>query len=244
MIALGYQQYVIQGGDWGSMIARTQARMFPDSVKAVHVNMVGTDGTSVAKAPAMLLRWMWNWPTFRDLDGIQRAKEYVSKLNHYYLIQQSRPQTVAYCLSDSPVALLGWIMEKLIQWTDAYPWTDDELCTWISIYWFSKAGPGASVRIYHEAEKGTARSGSFWAWQPAPLGVTQFPKDIVGMPSFVLPSLGNVVFESWANDGGHFAAWERPEKLASDLNKMFGIGGGAHNVVTDMQAQMKSKAKI
>ncbi len=44
-----------------------------------------------------------------------------------YMKQQStRPQTVGYGLSDSPVGLLGWIYEKLVAWTHEYPWTDDE----------------------------------------------------------------------------------------------------------------------
>jgi hypothetical protein len=64
--------------------------------------------------------------------------------------QATRPQTLAYALNDSPVALLAWIYEKLHDWTDSYPWTDDEIFTWISIYQFSRAGPGAAHRIYYE----------------------------------------------------------------------------------------------
>jgi hypothetical protein len=63
----------------------------------------------------------------------------------------TKPQTVGYALADSPVALLAWIYEKLHDWTDSYPWTDDEILTWVSIYWFSRAGPAASIRIYYEA---------------------------------------------------------------------------------------------
>ena len=40
-----------------------------------------------------------------------------------------------------------------------------------------------------------------------------------------------MVFESQHEDGGHFAAHERPEALAQDLIKMFGKGGGAYGVV-------------
>lgn len=64
--------------------------------------------------------------------------------------QSSKPQTLAYALNDSPVALLAWIYEKLHDWTDSYPWTDDEIFTWVSIYQFSRAGPGAAHRIYYE----------------------------------------------------------------------------------------------
>jgi hypothetical protein len=40
--------------------------------------------------------------------------------------QATRPQTLGYSLADSPVGLLAWIYEKLVEWTDGYPWTDDE----------------------------------------------------------------------------------------------------------------------
>jgi len=49
------------------------------------------------------------------------------------------------------VALLAWMYEKLHDWTDAYPWTEDEILTWVCVYWFSRAGPAASVRLYYEA---------------------------------------------------------------------------------------------
>ncbi|KAE8159616.1 hypothetical protein BDV40DRAFT_303074 [Aspergillus tamarii] len=56
-----------------------------------------------------------------------------------------------YALTDSPVALLAWSYEKLHDWSDNYPWSEEEVCTWISIYWFSTAGPGGSLRIYYGA---------------------------------------------------------------------------------------------
>lgn len=40
--------------------------------------------------------------------------------------QATKPQTIGYSLADSPVGLLAWIYEKLVSWTDDYPWTDDE----------------------------------------------------------------------------------------------------------------------
>lgn len=57
---------------------------------------------------------------------------------------------MAHGLTDSPVVVLAWILEKLYAWSDNYPWTDDELIAWVSLYWLSSAGPGASVRIYYE----------------------------------------------------------------------------------------------
>lgn len=83
--------------------------------------------------------------------GLERQKWFMEEGSGYHLLQRTKPQTIGYALSDSPVALLAWMYEKLHDWTDEYPWTDDELLTWISIYWFSTAGPAATCRIYYEA---------------------------------------------------------------------------------------------
>ena len=40
--------------------------------------------------------------------------------------QATKPQTLGYGLADSPVGLLAWIYEKLVDWADGYPWTDNE----------------------------------------------------------------------------------------------------------------------
>jgi hypothetical protein len=229
MLSLGYDQYVAQGGDWGSLISRMMGRHHHESgLQAVHVNLAFFDPLNMLFAPHRMLQMMVTWWSKLEFGGLMNGMKYVSEGNMYYRIQQTRPQTVAYCLEDSPVALLGWIWEKLIHWTDNYPWTDDEILTWISIYWFSTAGPGASVRIYFEAENpssefhGTKSDGRFWDYCKVPLGLTQFPKDIVGIPKVFTRTLGPVAFENWASDGGHFAAWERPEVLSSDLKTMFG----------------------
>ena len=65
----------------------------------------------------------------------------------YSAVHSTKPQTIGYSLSDSPVGLLAWIYEKLHDWTDDYEWRDDEVLTWVSIYWFSTAGPAASLRM-------------------------------------------------------------------------------------------------
>lgn len=68
-----------------------------------------------------------------ELAGIERTKWFREQGYGYNLEQQTKPQTIGYSMTDSPVGLLAWIYEKLHDWTDAYPWTDDEVLTWISI---------------------------------------------------------------------------------------------------------------
>lgn len=52
--------------------------------------------------------------------------------------------------------------------------------TWVSIYWFSRAGPAASCRIYYEIQK----NGEFYDPTPPtiPMGVSFFPKELVNLP--------------------------------------------------------------
>ena len=165
--------------------------------------------------------------------GQARSQWFKTEGNGYNEIQRTKPQTLGYGLNDSPVALLAWIYEKLHDWTDAYPWTDDEILTWVSIYYFSTAGPAANTRIYYETAHATDPDRSALAkYIPhVKLGLAYFPRDLTIPPKSWGRTLGPVVFEKQHPDGGHFAAHERPEALVNDLNKMFGKGGGAYGVI-------------
>ena len=134
----------------------------------------------------------------------------------YSKIQSSKPHTLGFALADSPVALLAWVYEKLHDWTDAYPWTDDEVLTWISIYLFSDAGADASVRIYYETMQAGNR---YTGWNKIPLGLSYFPKDLILLPSSWGHTIGPVVFEKRHEKGGHFASIEEPELLVADLRQ-------------------------
>ncbi|KAJ6534464.1 Alpha/Beta hydrolase protein [Mycena vulgaris] len=146
----------------------------------------------------------------------------------------TRPQTLGYALADSPVGLLAWIYEKLVGWADNYPWDDDEVLTWVSIFWFSRAGPTVSIRIYFEA--GNRYFSKVMSINPKPtipLGLSHFPQDVLVFPRrhvYFNPwrwtrGLGNIVFEGEHDSGGHFAAYEKPNELVDDLRKMFGKDG-------------------
>ena len=144
----------------------------------------------------------------------------------------SQPSTIAFSHADSPVALLAWIYEKLHSWSDAYPWTSDEILTWVSLYYFSVAGPEASSYHYYEALHGSQITvGTVQSYIDVPLGLADFPVEISNAPKAWWNTLGPVVWSKIYAKGGHFAAWERPEDVASGLGEMFGKGGGAEGVV-------------
>ncbi|KAI0079393.1 alpha/beta-hydrolase [Panus rudis PR-1116 ss-1] len=232
MLALGYHEYVTQGGDWGHLITREMQRLYGNTyIKAWHTNIVFVGPPQFTKAPLKYLQHLVTPYRKRDKDGLARTQWFQTVSSGYLAEQSTKPQTLGYSLSDSPVGLLAWIYEKLVEWTDGYKWTDDEVLTWVSIYWFSKAGPTASTRIYYEA----LRSGDFnvyASWTNVPCGISYFPKDVVQAPKLWPRALGNIVFEHEHDVGGHFAAYEEPGLLAADLRKMFGNGGPAFGVVS------------
>ena len=63
-----------------------------------------------------------------------RSRWFEKEESGYKAIQATKPQSLAYGLWDSPVGLLAWIREKLHTWTDDYPWTDDEIITWVMVF--------------------------------------------------------------------------------------------------------------
>ncbi|KAF9266802.1 alpha/beta-hydrolase [Marasmius fiardii PR-910] len=223
MVSLGYTEYVTQAGDWGHAVARVISSIYgPRHAKAWHTNVLvgsppesGSPETYTEAEKAGLDRWKW----------------FTEKGTGYMHEHNTQPQTIGYSLADSPVGLLAWIYEKLVNWTDAYPWDDDEVLTWISIFWFSRAGPAASIRNYYENHNagGSPRLKEKYPTE-IPLGYSRFPRDLAVHPRSWIKEK-NLIFESDHDSGGHFAAHEKPEELVEDLRKMFGKNGPAFGVV-------------
>ncbi|KAF4628649.1 hypothetical protein G7Y89_g9503 [Cudoniella acicularis] len=164
--------------------------------------------------------------TEAEIEGLGRTKKFFEEGNGYYRLCATRPLTIGYSLADSPVGLLAWIYEKLHEWSDDYPWTDDEVLTWVSIYYFSTAGPAASSFIYRSIEN--PQNPAFplsQVYTPTPLGITHFGNDVVSFPRLWDQTLGPVVFTREHEKGGHFATWERPNAIVEDLRAMFGRNG-------------------
>lgn len=233
MLALGYTKYVTQGGDWGYFITRTIDRAYPKHCVASHFNMAIPTFPKPSQ-PLLFLKFMFTPFTSDERARLEQAKKFQEEGMGYLKVQSTKPQTIGYSQADSPVGLLAWIYEKLLSWSDDYPWTDDEILTWVSIYSFSRAGPAAPSRIYYEAIYGDPNRTMFtlhkWV-AGVKLGFSYFPKEITNMPKLWAKTMGPVVLQSEHEQGGHFAAWERPEALVSDLRAMFGKSGGAYGVV-------------
>ncbi|OCH90462.1 alpha/beta-hydrolase [Obba rivulosa] len=223
MISLGYEEFVVQGGDWGHLVGKQMAYSYGNkSVKAWHTN-IATGFPSFFSNPLTFLTALIKPWTPVERAGLERSQANRKYGWGYFEIQATRPQTLGYSLADSPVGLLAWIYEKLVTWTDQYPWEDDDVLAWVSIYWFSRAGPAASVRIYCEVSCSGFMENIPKLWSPV----------LLSFPSCEWArTIGNVVYASEHDHGGHFAAHEQPEDLAGDLRKMFAKGGPAYGVVS------------
>ena len=171
-------------------------------IKAWHTNTpVPAGPPSLFKHPLIYLSMFLLPFRQKEQENMKIVQAFSINGDAYSKLQMTKPQTLAYGLTDSPAGLLAWIYEKLVAWSDKYPWTDDEgrsfavmrslrirliiskVIEWVSIYWFSRAGPGAAGRIYHELNNGG--SGSYFdgaVWQSVPLGVSYFPGEIFPVP--------------------------------------------------------------
>ncbi|KAE9396271.1 alpha/beta-hydrolase [Gymnopus androsaceus JB14] len=243
MLALGYDEYVTQGGDWGFLITRTIAQKYGGKhSKAWHTNFPTASPLQFRLNPILYIQHLLTPYTAAEKAGLKRTESFDKEGRAYFMEQATKPQTLGYSLVE-PVALLAWIYEKLVQWTDGYPWTDDEVLTWIMIYYFSRAGPAASVRIYYEVTHSIGIAQSPTLKPTIPLGVSHFPKELRITPRKFVHNTGNLVFEAEHPIGGHFAAHERPEELVGDLRKMFGKHGAAFGVVRGKNGYER-KAKL
>jgi hypothetical protein len=244
MLQLGFSEYVTQGGDWGFSITRAMGVLYPDSVKASHINLIRAFPPKWSKNPWQALQHAVKPYTQAEKDGFDRGRWFTREGRGYNILQSTKPQTLGYALADSPVALLAWIYEKLHDWTDSYPWTDEEVLTWISIYQFSTAGAHSSVRIYYESTHNPGITRGIIGWVPkVKLGLAYFPKELSVLPKTWGRTLGPVAYESENDAGGHFAAWEKPEIVARDLRAMFAKRGPLYGLVKG-RSGYDAKAKL
>lgn len=221
MSRLGYQRYVSQGGDWGSVVADVMARQAPPGLLGIHVNMPASVPPEIAKAlqngepaPAGLS------------DEEQRAYAQMNALytrgGGYAGIMVTRPQTIGYSLADSPAGLAAWFYDKFADWTytNGEPervLTRDDMLDDITLYWLTNTG-ASSARLYWENNANNFNAVSI----AIPAAVTVFPGEIYCAPrAWVERSYHNLIYYHKVDNGGHFAAWEQPELFSQEIRAAF-----------------------
>jgi epoxide hydrolase len=211
MTRLGYQRYGAQGGDWGSGISRELGRCAPEHVSGVHLNMLIPQGD-------------FDQPGLTDVERsrLDRMRQFLSTGRGYGAIQSTRPQTLAYALTDSPAGQLAWITEKFREWTDGDLPEDavdrDQMLTNITLYWLTGTA-GSSARLYYEAAR--SRPAGPPEYSATPTGVAVFPAEIAPAIRRFAEASNNIVHWTEFDHGGHFAAMEQPGPLVTDIRQFF-----------------------
>jgi epoxide hydrolase len=222
MRRLGYDRYLGQGGDFGALVSLGLAAVDHQHVAGVHVNFLPT---APPGDPAEL-----DQLTESELARVRRWSRYLRDQSGYMKLQSTRPQTLAYALTDSPVGQLAWIVERFKEWTDSNKAPEeavdrDRLLTNASIYWLTGTA-GSSAQPYYEAAEflPTAPAPPRLPPLPVSVGVAVYPHDIV-LPIRRLAERGfpNIVQWSEFDRGGHFAAMEQPELPAGALGSLSNV---------------------
>ncbi|RNL87321.1 epoxide hydrolase family protein [Halostreptopolyspora alba] len=211
MRRLGYDRYIAQGGDFGSLVSPELGRNDREHVIGVHVNGL---------ISASVLDYTSEDPTAgfteEELATLYAQETQWEQRQGYAAVNSTRPQTIAYALTDSPVGLLAWNLEWFVDYdptrTEQTPIDRDTILTQVSLFWFT-ATSGSAARIYKDcgdAFYGGENSG-------VPTAVALFPGDT---PIRTLADRCNTVVRWQRYDrGGHFAAIQAPDLLTDDIRE-------------------------
>jgi pimeloyl-ACP methyl ester carboxylesterase len=211
---LGYKRFVAQGGDWGAFITSRLGLAYRSRVAAIHVTLLGLRRDLAAPAE----------PTDEEKTYLAELRQWEREETGYQWIQGTKPQTLAYGLTDSPVGLAAWIVEKFRTWSDCggdveRRFTKDVLLTNIMLYWVTGA-INSSFWPYFARRHG--------AWPlpdnqrvEVPTAYASFPREILHPPRAWAERAYNIQRWTKMPAGGHFAALEEPAALAADIRAFF-----------------------
>jgi microsomal epoxide hydrolase len=210
---LGYRRYAAQGGDWGGYVVARLAAAYAERLIGIQLNFLPLPPDIAFPEE----------PADEHLAYREELRHWQEEESGYSAIQGTKPQTLAYGLTDSPAGLAAWIVEKFHTWTDTAGELEsavelDSLLTTITLYWVTGA-----------------INSSFWLYyairhEPWPLprsrvqtptAYASFPRETRHPPRALAEQAFNI--ERWTEmpRGGHFAALEVPELLADDVIASF-----------------------
>lgn len=210
MDRLGYARFLAAGGDWGGRVTTALGIRYSDRVEAIHtftpyVEVLEVDGELNALERTELIE----------------ARAFWARGGGYSLEQSTKPQTLAYGLTDSPVGQLAWIVEKFREWTDCDGHPENavsrqRILDTVSLYWFTRSA-GSSARFYWENFPPERRS-----LVGVPTAVTVFPRDIERLPrSWVERRHRDLRVWTRADKGGHFPTLEVPQDYVAQVRAAF-----------------------
>lgn len=226
MKRLGYTRYVAQGGDWGAVVSDAMGRQAPKGLLGIHVNMPATVPADIAQAlksglpaPASL--------SAKEKKAYESMNDLYTRGGAYAGIMVTRPQTLAYGLSDSPSGLAAFYYDKFNDWTysggdAAKVLSKDDMLDDITLYWLTNTSASSS-QLYWENNNNNFNVVEQRTREiKVPVAVTVFPGEIYQAPkSWTEKAYPNLIYYHEVNNGGHFAAWEQPQLFAEELRAAF-----------------------
>jgi pimeloyl-ACP methyl ester carboxylesterase len=211
---LGYSRFGAQGGDWGSFISAQLGAAHADQVIGIHVTLL-SGPREVTRAAR----------TDEERAYVAELQHWIREEQGYGMIQGTKPQTLAYGLTDSPIGLAAWIVEKFRTWSDCggnieRRFSKDTLLTNVMLYWVTGAINSSFWPYWARRHEPWPLSDSLPV--RAPTAYASFPKEILHPPrTWVEGVYPNIRRWTMMPAGGHFAALEEPETLAADIRAFF-----------------------
>jgi pimeloyl-ACP methyl ester carboxylesterase len=222
MQRLGYDRYVSQGGDCGSVISQRMALQRVPGLLGIHLNMPAVVPADIARilavgdrAPASL--------SAPERGAFDQLEAFYRDNSAYAAMMNTRPQTIGYALVDSPVGMAAWMYEKIAQWTYSGGQPErvlgrDAILDDLSLYWLTGTGASAA-RIYWEDHSNNFNARGVI---DLPVAVSVFPGEIFRAPkTWAERCYTDLFYFHEARDGGHFAAWEQPALFADEVRAAF-----------------------
>jgi microsomal epoxide hydrolase len=213
---LGYARFAAQGGDWGGITAARLGYAHADKLIGIHVNFLG----GVRRDPNLITN-----PNPEEAKFREELAHWQREETGYMSIQGTRPQTLSFALTDSPAGLAAWIVEKFRIWSDCdgdveSAFSRDHLLANIAFYWFTAAIGSSFYPYYFRIHRPwPIPEGASIA---VPTGYTEFPREILRPPrSLAARTYTDIRRWTVMPRGGHFAAMEQPEALATEIREFF-----------------------
>ena len=211
---LGYTKYGAQGGDLGSGITAQLGRSHPDSLLGIHLNNVGAR----LFLPPPEIEQTPEERTWRRAFAAYQAAEADYAGEH-----RNKPQTIALALSANPVGAAAWIVEKLKVWSDSPDvhepvFTKDQVLTNVMIYLVTNT-VGTAIWFY----RGNLDDPTGSDRVTVPTAFASSPHDMTSLnpPESVVARHFNLVHYTKMPRGGHFAFWEQPELMVTNVRQFF-----------------------
>jgi epoxide hydrolase len=222
MARLGYERYAVHGYDTGALIGRAMGVIDREHLIGLHLtDVLGGEELTFETA---------DMSDPREARAVERAMRYQYELGGYAMVQATRPQSLGLALTDSPVGLLTWMVERFKDWSAAEDgpedvFSKDDMLTTVSIYWHF-ATIWSSMRYYKEGASG-------WGVEPekstTPLAIVAMPHDLGSAVPRTVEGANNLLRWEELAAGGHFGGWEQPELMVQDIRAAVRVLQGARS---------------